>query len=277
LLLIFHVEDKVLLSFNAVRVAMKNIKVNYRAVHTKNLWRRVHNHHSLSNALYSDSDGAVGLFSKKARIDYAAHGDPLFVCVWQDGAMSGFIVKSDPLTTGIVKKSISVSQLCLYDRNGGASVVELESYFLSDDVDVIERNERVLGGSQIGISDFLVAAEEGNLIRAEHLKRERNISLANAKKEQVLKEKGRLQCEACDFDFVQKYGELGNGFCEVHHLHALSARESNQTTCIEDLAVLCSNCHSIIHRFVPLISPSELRNYINEVSISHNLLTTENR
>lgn len=60
---------------------------------------------------------------------------------------------------------------------------------------------------------------------------------------------GRLACEApgCGFDFFDTYGETGRDFAHVHHLKPLSARTGPSKTGLEDLAVVCANCHAMIH------------------------------
>lgn len=58
-------------------------------------------------------------------------------------------------------------------------------------------------------------------------------------------------CQACGFSFPTTYGELGNGFIEAHHLKPIAglAEGVPVTYAIEtDFAVLCSNCHRMIHR-----------------------------
>lgn len=59
-------------------------------------------------------------------------------------------------------------------------------------------------------------------------------------------------CMGCGFDFEAKYGAIGSGFIEVHHTKPISslggATTVNPAT---DLIVLCSNCHSIVHRKRP--------------------------
>ena len=60
------------------------------------------------------------------------------------------------------------------------------------------------------------------------------------------------------FDFSTTYGLLGKGFCEVHHLSPLSASDESVTTTFADLAVVCSNCHRILHRSDPMLSIAEL-------------------
>ena len=62
---------------------------------------------------------------------------------------------------------------------------------------------------------------------------------------------GRLPCEVpgCGFDFEAAYGPLGAGFAEVHHTTPLSRmKETGGVVGLEDLAVVCSNCHAMIHR-----------------------------
>jgi len=56
-----------------------------------------------------------------------------------------------------------------------------------------------------------VEASEGKLLTALHRRRERSPRLAKRKKEAVLKQAGRLACEACGFDFEAAYGERGRG------------------------------------------------------------------
>ena len=58
------------------------------------------------------------------------------------------------------------------------------------------------------------------------------------------------KCVVCKFDFEDTYGGWGKGFAEVHHLEPLSKsgekkRIINPQT---DLAVVCANCHRMIHR-----------------------------
>lgn len=89
---------------------------------------------------------------------------------------------------------------------------------------------------------------EGEVILKLHKVRERNSNLSNSKKVKVLKETGKLQCEACKFDFFETYGELGKGYIECHHNKPLSTYDVRQKTTLNDLALVCSNCHKMIHR-----------------------------
>jgi len=109
--------------------------------------------------------------------------------------------------------------------------------------------------------------QEGNPRLVAHLRRERNAEIVKTKKAAVLKATGKLCCEVCGFDFKEFYGEPGEGFCEVHHLQPLSKADGKVKTELKDLAIICSNCHRIIHRSDPMpsiekLSKSLMRNRI---------------
>ncbi|MCX7015964.1 MAG: HNH endonuclease [Candidatus Sumerlaeota bacterium] len=57
------------------------------------------------------------------------------------------------------------------------------------------------------------------------------------------------KCTVCGFDFERVYGRHGAGYIEVHHLRPVSSLL--KTTTVDprtEMAVLCSNCHRMIHR-----------------------------
>lgn len=57
------------------------------------------------------------------------------------------------------------------------------------------------------------------------------------------------KCQVCGFDFKDKYGEIGEGFIEVHHKKPISEiGASYEVDHINDLIPVCSNCHSMLHR-----------------------------
>ena len=91
---------------------------------------------------------------------------------------------------------------------------------------------------------------EGDKIIREHIKQEltrRNSKIVQLAKEQALDVgNGRLECECCKFDFLTSYGQLGEKFIECHHKVHVSTGE--RITRIEDLALVCSNCHRMLHR-----------------------------
>jgi 5-methylcytosine-specific restriction protein A len=103
---------------------------------------------------------------------------------------------------------------------------------------------------------------EGKILTRKHLVRERSGSLPKKKKSQVLKKTGKLECEACGFDFRKHYGEHGEGFAECHHLVPVSELRPGTKTRLRDLAILCANCHRMIHRSRPWLSLEQLKELI---------------
>lgn len=101
-------------------------------------------------------------------------------------------------------------------------------------------------------------AVEGRILFREHRVRERDPSLVRKRKVAVLKAHGRLACEVCDLDFGERYGVLGTGFIEAHHTVPL-ALGSVRVTKAEDLALVCANCHRMIHRARPMLTVEQLR------------------
>ena len=58
-----------------------------------------------------------------------------------------------------------------------------------------------------------------------------------------------FKCMACGFDFEKFYGPIGRDFIQVHHLIPVSTSEGPRKVDPEsEMAVVCSNCHSMIHR-----------------------------
>lgn len=72
------------------------------------------------------------MFAHRARVDYAALGEPLFVVIWREGDVQGFVVRADqakPNGTTYVKVAVPVLQG--YDMARGAPFAALESHFRS--------------------------------------------------------------------------------------------------------------------------------------------------
>ena len=63
-----------------------------------------------------------------------------------------------------------------------------------------------------------------------------------------MKRNGKLICEVCRFDFAIHYGDYGKGFIECHHTQPLETLPEGHQTHLDDLALVCSNCHRMIHR-----------------------------
>ena len=107
------------------------------------------------------------------------------------------------------------------------------------------------------IEDFEPVFVEGESKLAKHMRFERSSSLIKKIKADALKSNPMLNCEICEFSFFEKYGEIGKGFIEAHHKKPLS--ESKKTlTSIDDIALLCSNCHRMIHRGISQVEDNSI-------------------
>ncbi|MBH0001873.1 MULTISPECIES: HNH endonuclease [Pseudoalteromonas] len=110
-----------------------------------------------------------------------------------------------------------------------------------------------------------VSFSEGKRLEKKHYSRERSQALVNrAKKIHAKKHKGELPCEVCEFDFKKKYGEKGALYIEAHHKVPLNELDENESreTLVEDLAMVCANCHRMLHRS-PYQTIKELKHCLN--------------
>ena len=110
----------------------------------------------------------------------------------------------------------------------------------------------------VDIHKTYATASEGRRRLIAHLQRERNQSLVRRKKRQA----ASLHCEVCGFSFVRAYGKLAEAYCEVHHLVPLAEAEQIVTTRLEDLAILCANCHRVVHLRYPPYRLEDVRSML---------------
>ncbi len=105
---------------------------------------------------------------------------------------------------------------------------------------------------------------EGALIFRSHALRERNASLAAHARERAKRDTGRIACQVCGFDFEETYGPSGNGFIEVHHAVPLSDDVVRRETKLNEVVLLCSNCHRMIHRRRPWLRVDQLASLLDK-------------
>jgi 5-methylcytosine-specific restriction protein A len=98
-----------------------------------------------------------------------------------------------------------------------------------------------------------------------HRRAERSRSLATEAK----KFHGtRCQVPACGKDLSEIYGDLANGYIEAHHLTPFSKLEGRPTELDpkQDFAVVCPDCHRMIHR---RSEPYSLAEISAQISAAH--------
>lgn len=104
-------------------------------------------------------------------------------------------------------------------------------------------------------------SKEGKIYYRLHKGRERDTKIPIMKKQSVFESTGDLCCEVCEFSFYKTYGERGFMYAECHHKNPLADLKADHETSTkpEDLAIVCSNCHRIIHRQRPWLSIDEMK------------------
>lgn len=100
------------------------------------------------------------------------------------------------------------------------------------------------------------AAVEGELYKSEAMFRSRNRALIRAKKAA-----SNYRCEVCDMSFAQVYGRLGDSYIIAHHIEPISG--GARTTTLDDIALVCANCHAMLHAAVPAFAVSALRDLVH--------------
>ena len=137
------------------------------------------------------------------------------------------------------------------------------SDFLSNLLSLSENREKA-NSLDRNIPDFSDSFPEGKLKERLHKYRERSSALITAVKNEVLAQHGKLECQCCGFDFEVNYGEPGREFIEAHHTKPVSElRQDGEKTQKEDIALVCANCHRMLHRKRPWLKMNELKKLTN--------------
>lgn len=105
------------------------------------------------------------------------------------------------------------------------------------------------GTTEAGKIDPEFSAPEGDPKVRTHHQRERSRELVLMAKQVFRKQNGRLFCEVCGFDFGKTYG--APNFIEAHHRIPLSNLDPGTRTKLSDLAMVCANCHRMLHQGRP--------------------------
>lgn len=114
--------------------------------------------------------------------------------------------------------------------------------------------------------NFIDSFPEGGKRYVVHITHERSKTLVDKAKNRFLEQHGKLFCEVCGFDFAAQYGERGAGFIEAHHdKNPVSQMGEDAESKVEDLKMVCANCHRILHRSIPWMRVDELREAIERV------------
>lgn len=104
-----------------------------------------------------------------------------------------------------------------------------------------------------------IEGREGKILTRLHSYRERDRTLVKKAKLLFKQKNGKLFCECCGFESGKFYGVRGKDRIQAHHRRPVEELLPDSQTNAEDLAMVCPNCHDIIHSKRPWISVEELR------------------
>lgn len=115
-----------------------------------------------------------------------------------------------------------------------------------------------------GTETDMQEAEEGRILTRLHRVRERRPELVKLAKKTALRKYGRLFCEACGFDFEKRYGATGREMIEVHHTKPLHTMSPGEKTRVQDLVLLCANCHRVVHSSRQWLSVAQVAKLVKD-------------
>ena len=134
---------------------------------------------------------------------------------------------------------------------------EARKFFAARGYEVVDR--LTTAAAAIALEDDASAFPEGKVQYRLHRRLERDVTIVRKAKARRLADTGRLQCDVCVIDFKATYGSRGKGFIKAHHTVPVATLRGEAATKISDIALVCSNCHRMLHRGTNLLSVDELR------------------
>ncbi len=121
---------------------------------------------------------------------------------------------------------------------------EIPKYVLDDDGTLYLENS---GETRTGKVKSFLAHQETFLEGAIEIYQEKKRQKRNAELRTKAIELYKLDCYVCGCNFEDKYGDYGAGYIEIHHLKPLADSKGERESTVNDVRVVCSNCHSVLH------------------------------
>ncbi|MBC8015984.1 MAG: HNH endonuclease [Sporomusaceae bacterium] len=128
--------------------------------------------------------------------------------------------------------------------------------FLNDIVILVQN--RLKADELEATVDYREGFPEGRTFERIHKQKEKSSKVIKLAKQNAKERDGKLVCEVCNFSFADCYGDLGVDYIEAHHTLPVSELEEGHVTQVEDIALVCSNCHKMLHRRRPWLLMNEL-------------------
>lgn len=131
-------------------------------------------------------------------------------------------------------------------------------FFLEENLQSLEFTSALIKEVEDNYPELIVT--EGKMKLVSHFRRERNNEIVQLKKELAV-ETNTLLCEVCGFSFKATYDV---DFIECHHRTPISQSGITKTS-LEDLALVCANCHRMLHKKIDedFLTIEELKNRLS--------------
>ena len=108
--------------------------------------------------------------------------------------------------------------------------------------------------AEVEASEVQLAAMEGRHYLAETKFRRRNRALI-----EEMKRRSDGKCSVCEFAFKATYQGIERDCLVAHHVEPIGKRKKASKTTLDQIDVLCPNCHAAVHSQDPPLSADELR------------------
>lgn len=135
---------------------------------------------------------------------------------------------------------------------------ETNNFLIARNFSIVDKRGRAVS-LEPAEEDDAASFPEGRERYALHRRLERDPRVAREAKQRRLSGTGDLACDVCGFSFGQRYGPRGHGFIEAHHTTPVSQLRGDTRTRLNEIALVCSNCHRMLHRRRPWLSMDQLR------------------
>jgi 5-methylcytosine-specific restriction enzyme A len=117
-------------------------------------------------------------------------------------------------------------------------------------LEIINRGGLMLPSETVDEVDQDEAANDWTVSERPRYRQHRKLERSSGVSKKVKQTHGTV-CQGCSLEFAKKYGPVGEGYIEAHHLTPISELPKELKTDLnikEHFAVLCANCHRIMHR-----------------------------
>jgi len=237
---------------------------------------------------YSEAEDCFGTVvdnSLGVQIQYSKPGDKLFICATKNNEL--FLLGQIKVST--IKKRRNGYLANCRNISGPFNIIPLGSVkwklrFESDkdrlkkgvDIALQVRAHRVLEPESANMlkkilkdektkyfKEIEIFKKEGEALERLVTVRERDPKIRNA----AIKKYGSI-CMICEIDY-QKIYLIDKKLLEIHHLKPLATRKKAETTKIDDVIVLCPNCHRALHATTAPGYWKKLRRIVKQTTTKH--------